>query len=186
MGCHYMDLPFWALKLRHPTSCAADGPEVHPETAPLGMTATWEFPARGKMPATKLTWYDGNRTPKEVHGHRVPNSGVMFIGSKGQMYANYGSYRLYPQDQYAGFKPPEPTIPRSIGHHAEWIKACKDDSPTTCNFDYSGTLTETVLLGNVAYRTGEKIAWDAENLKVTNSEKAQALISQKYRMGWEL
>ena len=37
------------------------------------------------------------------------------------------------------------------------IKACKDGSPTTCNFDYSGALTEAVLLGTVAYRLGKNL-----------------------------
>ncbi len=186
MGCHYMDLPFWALKLRHPTSCVAEGPKVHPETCPLGLIVHYEFPQRGNLPACKLTWYDGNKTPKKVAGERVPGSGVMFIGSEGKMFANYGSYKLFPKDKFASYMPPEPTIPNSIGHHAEWIKACKDGSPTTCNFDYSGALTEAVLLGNVAYRVGKKIEWDAANLKATNTSEADQYISKQYREGWEV
>ncbi len=186
MGCHYMDLPFWALKLRHPTSCVAEGPEVHPETCPLGLVVHYEFPKRGDLAPCKLTWYDGNKTPKKVAGERVPGSGVMFIGTEGKMFANYGSYKLFPKDKFASYMPPEPTIPNSIGHHAEWIKACKDGSPTTCNFDYSGALTETVLLGNVAYRIGEKIEWDAANLKATNTSKADQYIRKEYRKGWEV
>jgi len=186
MGCHYMDLPFWALKLRHPTSCVADGPEVHPETCPLGLVVKYEFPKRGDLAPCSLTWYDGNKTPKKVAGERVPGSGVMFIGTEGKMFANYGSYKLFPKDKFASYMPPEPTIPNSIGHHAEWIKACKDGSPTTCNFDYSGALTETVLLGNVAYRTGEKLEWDAANLKATNTSKADQYIRKEYRKGWEV
>ncbi|MEZ5952329.1 MAG: Gfo/Idh/MocA family oxidoreductase [Planctomycetaceae bacterium] len=137
MGCHYMDLPFWALKLRHPTSCVAEGPEVHPETCPMGLVVHYEFPARDSMPALKLTWYDGDRTPREVAGERVPGSGVMFIGTEGKMFADYGNYRLFPREKFADFKAPDPIIPRSIGHHAEWIQACKEGTPTTCNFDYS-------------------------------------------------
>ncbi len=186
MGCHYMDLPFWALKLRHPTSCVADGPKVHPETCPLGLVVKYEFPKRGDLAPCSLTWYDGNKTPKKVAGERVPGSGVMFIGTEGKMFANYGSYKLFPKDKFASYMPPEPTIPNSIGHHAEWIKACKDGSPTTCNFDYSGALTETVLLGNVAYRIGEKIEWDAANLKATNTSKADQYIRKEYRKGWEV
>ncbi len=186
MGCHYMDLPFWALKLRHPTSCEADGPEVHPETCPLGLVVKYEFPKRGNLAPCSLAWYDGNKTPKKVAGERVPGSGVMFIGTEGKMFANYGSYKLFPKDKFASYMPPEPTIPNSIGHHAEWIKACKDGSPTTCNFDYSGALTETVLLGNVAYRTGEKLEWDAANLKATNTSKADKYIRKEYRKGWEV
>ncbi|TWT60515.1 Gfo/Idh/MocA family protein [Rubinisphaera italica] len=186
MGCHYMDLPFWALGLRHPTSCVAEGPEVHPESCPHGLTVHYEFPARDTQPAVKLTWYDGNQTPKEVAGERVPGSGVMFVGSEGKLFSGYSNYRLFPQDKFADFQVPEQTIPPSIGHHAEWIKACKDGSPTTCNFDYSGALTETVLLGNVAYRVGERLEWDAENLQATNCSRADQFIRKTYREGWEV
>jgi predicted dehydrogenase len=186
MGCHFMDLPFWALDLRHPVSCAAQGPAVHPETCPLGLTVQYQFPSRGDKPPVKFTWSDGDQIPRELHGQRVRSSGVFFVGSEGMMFADYGNYRLYPEEKFAKYEPPAPSIPRSIGHHAEWIKACKDGSPTTCNFDYSGALTETVLLGNVAYRSGEKLDWDGENLKATNSEKANQLIRKEYRKGWEV
>mgnify|MGYP001350211174 CR=1 FL=1 len=110
----------------------------------------------------------------------------MFIGTEGQMFADYGSYRLFPQEKFAGFMPPPQTIPPSIGHHAEWIKACKDGSPTTCNFSYSGPLTEAVLLGNVAYRVGQRLEWDAANLKATNCPAADQYIRKTYRPGWEV
>jgi predicted dehydrogenase len=186
MGCHYMDLPFWALDLRHPIECSAEGPEVHPETCPLGVTVRYKFPARGELSPVNLTWYDGDMTPREVAGERVPNSGVMFIGSEGHMFANYGSYKLFPKDKFKDFQPPEPTIPSSIGHHAEWIKACKDGSATTCNFDYSGALTESVLLGNVAFRTGKTLQWDGETMTATNCPEAAKYIDKHYREGWEV
>ncbi len=186
MACHYMDLPFWALKLRHPVHCEAEGPPVHPETCPLGLIVRYQFPERDGMPPVKLTWYDGNLIPREVAGQRVPGSGVMFVGTEGTMYADYGNYRLFPVEKFAGFQPPEASIPRSIGHHAEWIKACKDGSPTTCNFDYSGALTESVLLGNVAYRAGQALDWDAQELKATNCPAADKYIQKEYRSGWEV
>ena len=186
MACHYMDLPFWALKLRHPTRCEATGPDVHPETCPLGLTVKYDFPARGDMPALNLTWYDGNMIPKQIHDQPVPANGVMFVGSKGMMFADYGRYRLFPADKFSDFQAPAKSIPDSIGHHAEWIKACKDGSPTTCNFDYSGALTESVLLGNVSFRTGKALNWDAANLKATNVPEAAALVNKEYRAGWEV
>lgn len=186
MACHYMDLPFWALNLRHPISCAAEGPEVHPETCPLGLKVSYQFPARDGRKPVKLTWYDGNMIPKTVVGERVPGAGVMFVGTEGHMFADYSRYRLFPADKFRGYEPPEQSIPNSIGHHAEWIKACKDGSPTTCNFDYSGALTETVLLGNVAYRTGKALEWDAKNLKATNCPEADQYIRKEYREGWEV
>ncbi len=186
MGCHFMDLPFWALDLRHPVACEAEGPPPHPETCPLGLIVKYKFPQRGDLPPVDLTWYDGNMTPKEVADEKVPGSGVMFIGSEGNMFANYGSYKLFPKEKFENFLPPEQTIPNSIGHHAEWIKACKDGSPTTCNFDYSGALTEAVLLGNVAYRAEKPLEWDAKTLTVTNCPEASQYISKTYREGWEI
>jgi predicted dehydrogenase len=186
MACHHMDLSFWALKLRHPTKCEAEGPPVHRETCPLGLTVHYEYPEREGLPPLQLTWYDGDRIPKEIHGQRVPGAGTMFVGSEGMMYADYGQYRLFPAEKFKGFEPPEPTIPRSEGHHAEWIKACKEGTPTTCNFDYSGALTEAVLLGNVAYRTGKPLEWDAKTLTATNCPEASKYIAKEYRAGWEV
>lgn len=186
MGCHYIDLVFWALGLRHPTTIAAEGPPVHPETAPLGMKVTWEFPAREAQPACTLQWTDGDMLQTEYEGHKFGGAGVYFVGEKGSMFADYGSYKLFPEDRFKGFAPPPKTIPDSIGHYAEWIKACKEGTPTTCNFDYSGALTETVLLGTVAYRVGRKIEWDASKLVVTNAPEAAELIRRQYRNGWEL
>ncbi len=186
MACHYMDLPFWALKLRHPTHVEAEGPAVHPETCPKGLTVRYRFPEREGLAPVAFTWYDGNMIPKKVAGERVPSSGVMFVGTEGKMFANYGSYKLFPAEKFSNFPLPEPSIPRSIGHHAEWVKACKDGSPTTCNFDYSGALTEAVLLGNVAYRIGKPLDWDAKNLKATNCPEADQYIQTPHRKGWEV
>ncbi len=186
MGCHFMDLPFWALNLRHPTHVEAEGPPVHPETAPLGLIVRYKFPARDKMPALNLTWYDGDSIPKEVAGERVPANGVMFVGTGGKMFADYSKYKLFPSDKFAKFTPPPQTIPASIGHHREWLKACRDGSPTTCNFDYSGALSEAVLLGNVAYRSGKSFAWDGPNLKIVNCPEAEKFLTKEYRAGWEV
>ena len=186
MACHYMDLPFWALGLRHPLSCRATGPEVHAETCPLGLQVDYVFPNADNSGTLNLTWYDGNMIPKEIEGQRVPGAGVMFVGEEGMMFANYSSYRLFPTDKFESWTPPKQTILPSIGHHAEWIKACKEGTPTLCNFDYSGALTETVLLGNVSYRTGKALDWDAKSLKATNAPEADKYITKEYRKGWEI
>ena len=119
-------------------------------------------------------------------GHELPGSGVYFVGDRGSLFADYGSYKLFPEEQFADFKPPEPTIPDSIGHHAEWIQACKTGGTTTCDFDYSGPLSETVLLGTVAYRIGRPLEWNAIDLTATNAPEAATLIQQPSRKGWEL
>ncbi len=185
--CHYCDLAFWALKLRHPTTVEAEGP-VHPESAAKWTIARQEYPARGDLPPVTLTWYNGSGYPALVKERNVPqwSSGVLFIGSKGMLLADYGKHQLLPEAQFAGFVPPEPFIPNSIGHHREWIEACKTGGPTTCNFDYSGALTEAALLCNVALRTGRKLSWDAGNLKAVGCPEADAYIRRPYRPGWTL
>ncbi len=186
MGCHYIDLVFWALDLRHPLTCEAEGPPPHPETAPSGIKVTWEFPARGDQPPLVLTWTDGDLMENKYDGHTFGGAGVYFVGDAGMMFADYGSYRLFPQETFQDYRPPEKTIPDSIGHHAEWVRACKTGEPTTCNFDYSGALTETVLLGTVAYRIGRKLEWDAVELKARNAPEAANVVWQPARPGWEL
>jgi predicted dehydrogenase len=185
--CHYCDLAFWALKLRHPTSVEAEGP-VHPESAAKWTIAKQEYPARGDLPAVILTWYNGGGYPEFVKEDKTlqwPNA-VLFMGSDGMLIADYGKHQLLPEEKFAGFQPPEPFIPNSIGHHREWAEACKTGGPTTCNFDYSGALTEAALLCNVALRTGRKINWDAQNLKAIGCPEADVFIRRQYRNGWTL
>ncbi len=181
MGCHYMDLPFWALGLRHPTEVEAEGPPVHAETAPLGLVVRYKF----ADPAINFTWYNDTEVPKSINDTIVPSNGVMFVGSDGMLFADYNKYKLFPVEKFENFTPPAVSIPESIGHHKEWLQACRDGSPTSCNFDYSGALTEAVLLGNVAYRSGQKFSWDAATLQTNNAE-AQKFISKEYRSGWEI
>lgn len=186
MACHHMDLPFWALGLHHPTSIEAEGPELNPETCSLGLIVRYEYPASGDRPAVKLTWYDGTKIPRSIHGHPTGGGGNLFVGEKGMLWSDYDRHVLYPETEFAGYKPPPASIPRSIGHHAEWLRACKTGSPTTCNFGYAGPLTEAVLLGNVAYRTGKRIEWDAEKLAATNCPAAERFLRTEYRAGWTL
>jgi len=113
---------------------------------------------------------------------------VLFVGDKGMLFADYGSHHFLPEKDFKDFTPPPKTIAPSIGHHKEWVVACmKDDwQATTCKFGYSGVLTEAVLLGNVAYRSGKALEWDAENLKITNAPEAERLLHYQYREGWTL
>jgi predicted dehydrogenase len=185
--CHYCDLAFWALKLRHPVSVEAEGP-VHAESAANWTIAKQEYPARGDLPPVTLTWYNGGGYPEFVKADialQWPNA-VLFMGADGMLIADYGKHQLLPEERFANFKPPEPFIPDSIGHHREWAEACKTASPTTCNFDYSGALTEAALLCNVALRTGEKLTWNAKNLKAVGCPEADKFIQRQYREGWTL
>ncbi len=188
MGCHYIDLPFWALNLRYPLTVEAQGPPVDPQTAGRNLSIRWTFPARGDQPPLELTWHDDEAKPPILAEKKIKawDSGVLFVGAKGMMLANYDEYRLLPEANFADFKPPARSIPSSIGHHKEWINACKTGAPTTCNFGYSGPLTETVLLGNVSYRTGKKLEWNAAKLQAVNCPEAEKLLRREYRAGWTL
>jgi len=188
LGSHWNDLPFWALKLDAPLTIEAAGPPPHPEIAPATMSATYTYGPRGELPPVTLTWYQGQVKPPQYTEGKIPpwKSGVLFVGDKGMVLADYGKHLLLPEDQFKDFKRPEPFIPKSPGHHAEWIDACKTGRPTPCNFEYSGALTEANHLGNVAYRLGRKLQWDAAALKVTNCPEAAALIRRPYRKGWTL
>jgi hypothetical protein len=182
MACHRMDVPFWALKLRHPLKVSAEGSPPTPETAAEWLSVRYEFPD------VTLFWHDGSKQPKLVAEGKVPkwSAGNLFIGEKGMLMVDYNRHLLLPEEKFKDFKRPEPTIPDSIGHHKEWVEACKSGGTTTCNFDYSGALTECVLLGTVAYRSGLSFEWDAKALKTKGAPEAQKYVSKEYRKGWEV
>jgi hypothetical protein len=188
LGSHWNDLPFWALKLQSPLTVQASGPPPHPEIAPASMSATYEYGARGELPPVKLTWHQGESKPELWKNGAIPqwDSGCLFIGPKGMLLADYGKHVLLPEKEFNGFQPPSATIPRSPGHHVEWIQACKDGKTTSANFEYSGWLTEANHLGNVAFRVGKKIQWDPQLLKAPNAPEADAFIHRQYRSGWSL
>src|SRR5208283_5321959 len=146
------------------TTIEAEGP-VHPESTAHWTIAREDFPARGDLPPAALTWYHGGAHPDWVKEKKIPQWGnaVLFVGADGMLIADYDRHQLLP---------------------AERIKACKTGGPTTCNFDYSGALTEAALLCNVALRTGKKLQWDAASLMATNCPEADHFLRQAYRSGW--
>jgi predicted dehydrogenase len=188
MACHYIDLAYWALDLGHPLAVEAKGPPVHPDSAPPRLTVTYEYPARGSRPPVKLVWSIGATHPDNYADVKSVNweAGVLFMGEKGMLAADYGQHKLLPEADFAGFKAPAPFIPDSIGHHLEWIKAIKEGGRTTCNFDYSGVLAQAVLLGNVAYRSGRRIEWDPAKFRIPNAPEAERFLRREYRAGWSL
>ncbi len=193
-GCHFMDLAHWALDLRDPIRIEARGPEVDPVSTPAWCEVDYLYPARGDRGEVRLHWYDSGRLPEKVRdlkdaaGNSLAwSGGQLFVGDEGWLLSDYGRHLLLPEAKFADFRRPEATIPPSIGHHQEWLEAIRSGSgETTCNFDYGGALTEAVLLGTIAYRTGETIGWNAAELKVDGSERAQSLVHKEYRRGWEL
>ena len=63
MGCHNMDLAFFSLDLRDPSSVEAQSSGVNTETAPAWSIIHYQFPKRGKRGPVKLVWYDGGKKP---------------------------------------------------------------------------------------------------------------------------
>jgi len=192
MACHILDPAFWALDLGYPRSVQAATTSVNDETYPLCSVIEYEFPARGDKPPVKLTWYDGGlkpTRPDELEPERkLEGNGVIFVGDKGILMCGcYGSHpRLVPESKMQAYQLPPKTIPRVEGHHKDWINACKTGKPACSNFDYAGPLTEMVLLGNIAVRTGRRLEWDGENMRCTNVPEANDYIRREYRKGWSL
>jgi predicted dehydrogenase len=185
MACHHMDLAHWALDLRYPRKVVASGPPVNDECAPDWTAAVFTYPARGKAPEVTLHWYNGPERPKWFAEAGAPEwARTVFVGSKGLLAANYDTLALLPEAKWAGFTPPPRSIPPSPGHHAEWLAAAKAGKKPSCNFDYSGPLTETVLLANVAYRSGGPVEFDARACRVKGNPKAEEFMSAVWRPGW--
>jgi predicted dehydrogenase len=195
MGIHNLAPVFSVLKLGAPQSVYSSSTLVYKETLPLASTVHYQFGARGDMPPVKLHWYDGGMLPPrpdELEDTRELSreDGLIFVGDKGKMYVEgWGgnSPRLIPEAKMKAYKRPPKTLPRSIGHHKEWIQACKTGSETRSNFSFAGRLTEAVLLGTVSVRMGgRKLNWDSENFKITNLPEANNYLHYEYRPGWTL
>lgn len=202
MGCHIIDHPVWALKLGPPTSVESrttlDGTlleknQLNFETYPVAAVIYYEFPARGNLPPVKMTWYEGGLMPPSPAelpaGQRLPDNGVLYIGSKGKMYhgSHGGMPQLLPAALNEAAKSVAKTMERSPGHYEEWVQACKGGKRPVDNFDYSGPLTETVLLGVLSMRSpGTRLEWDSENLKVKNVPELNQYVHTEYRKGWTL
>ena len=188
LGSHYNDLPFWALKLEAPLTVEASGPPPHPDIAPASMSVTYEYGQRGDLPPVKFVWHQGEDKPEIWKSGGIPQwrDGHLFIGDKGMLLSNYDKYILLPQDKFKDVPLPAPTLPRSPEHHKQWIESCKSGGPTSANFEYSGWLTEANHLGNVAYRVGRKIHWDAQALRAPDAPEAVRFIRYPRRKGWEL
>jgi predicted dehydrogenase len=201
MGAHLIDHPFWALGLGYPTSIEATstpwgGPRAKPVTYPLAMTVHYEFPARGTMPPVRLNWYDGGlmpprppQLPDELALNR--EGGVIYVGTKGiLMHETYGDKpTMFPAELMEHTAAVPQTMPRiTTSHELNWAAACKKQATASSPFEYAAPLTETMLLGIVALRTGQgrKILYDGEKMAITNIPESNQYLTREYRPGWGL
>lgn len=194
MAVHNADPAFFCLDLDAPIAAEAETNPVNDETFPKWQIIKYYFPARGKRPPVKMVWYDGGkkppRPPELEEGRDMGGNGIMFVGDKGKILCGgwSGPPRLLPETKMKEYKRPPKTLKRSIGHHKEWIKACKENNPkgALAGFEYSGPFTESLLVGNLAVRLGRRIEWDTRKMKATNAPEADKYINKSYRKGWEL
>jgi predicted dehydrogenase len=208
MACHTANMAYRALKLGFPTTIVADATDLNPETYPSSAHVTYEYPARGDMPAVAFHWYEGKRGGKKVlppeellskvlkKGQKLADSGSMLVGEKGILFSpnDYGAeYTLVGEGVEDRAKAVSQTLPRNGkgdgGMKQEWVEAIKSGKPDHAysNFDIAAMLTESILLGNIAIRlNGQKLAWDGPALQFTNNSQANQYIHYEYRKGWTL
>lgn len=213
MACHTVNWPFRALKLEYPTEIEAECSGLTKEMYPNSSKIRFEFPARGNQPPVTLWWFDGgNKPPKEVTSNveslldKVSGSGCILMGDKGELFSpedGDGDFRFFAKlkdekeltratDHEAAKAIPQ-TIPRNTfkggtdeRQHQEWIAACKGGAPAYSNFDVAAYLTEIMLLGCVAMRTGKKLEWDGPKMRARNAPEAAQYVRREYRKGWKL
>jgi len=194
MAVHNADPAFFCLDLDAPTAVEAETSGSNDETLPKWSIITYEFPAKGNRPAVKMVWYDGAkmppRPPELEEGRKLEDNGILFVGDKGKMVCGgwSGPPRLIPESRMKEYKKPEKTLPRSPGHHKEWIDACKAGKPemAMAGFWYSGPFTESLLVGNLAVRLGRRVEWDSKMMRSPNCPEADNYVTKFYRAGFDL
>ena len=194
MGSHTMDLAWNAIDTDLPTSAQGKGDPFNPDVTPVKLETHFDMPANNRRPAIRLSWYQGGAMPRSPKPYVDLNKiahGVMFKGSKGYVIADFGSRLVLPFGNDADLtyykRRSEDEVIPDMGHfQEEWTNACKGDLKTSCDFEYSCNLIETMLLGLVAYRVGKKLEYDGTRGRVTNSAEANDLLSRQYRPGWIL
>ena len=195
MACHTVNMPFMALDLRDPTAVQAETSGHNRDSYPKWSIIKYEFPANANRPALVMTWYDGGKKPSPdlFDGQEVSETGVVLIGDKGKLFAP-GDYCEKGYKLLGGATDPVVEFEKSPGHFEEFANAIKGGPPARSNFaNYSGPLTETILLGNLAVwaapeagSQGKKIEWDAKNLKPTNAPEVESIVTPVYREGYKL
>ena len=198
MGCYSYDTIFRVMRLETPVSVEASSTDRYDETYPQAEIIRYDFAARGDMPPLRFTWYDGGLKPgrppeleenRPFRGESDEEEGLLFVGDRGKILCGFNGRnpKIIPQSKMDAYKQPPKTLPRSPGNEREWLDACKGGKTKPGgNFEFEDLVTETLLLGNVAVLTGQKLTWDHANLKANNSDFAQKYIRPERRKGWEL
>ncbi len=196
MGSHTLDLCFNPLDADVATEATAKGEKFNPEVSPVKLEVHCKLPANDWRPEIGMSWYQGGAMPKSPRSWVDVNKighGAMYKGDKGFLICDFRSRLLIPfgdsaDMSYYNRREKEKMIP-NLGHfQGEWVKACKGDLKTSCDFDYSGKMLESIMLGLVAYRMGKKIEYNPKTGRITNLPEAEKdlCFKRKYREGWPL
>lgn len=195
MGCHTTDGFYWGMDPGYPTSVEllSDNPIGDADMFDSQGVVKFEFPEKLSRPSFDYYWYEGGLKPEKpdyVEGDELPNSGGLIVGERGaiQYLDDYGNNIRVFSFGNNELKEPQQTLERSEGHHEEWYAACVGDKPYTyprSNFGYAAMLTESVVLGTVAQKTGGKLEYDWVNQRITNNNGANQYLTKDYRDGWD-
>ncbi|MCL4789184.1 MAG: Gfo/Idh/MocA family oxidoreductase [Verrucomicrobia bacterium] len=192
MGCHIYDPVFKALELTAPISLRSDGPAPNQWNWAINARIEYVFPGTAftAEKTVKVIWYDGEeRPPKDVQAllvdEKLPGQGSIFIGTKGvMMLPHIARAQLFPEKDFESWQRPKVT---ENDHWQQFVEACRGNGQTAAGFDYSGPLTETILLGSLATRFPKAtLQWNAKSLKFTNLSDANQYVRRSYRKGWEV
>jgi predicted dehydrogenase len=194
MACHTFNMPYMALDLKNPVSIEAEHSGHNQDSYPSWSVIRFAFPATDSRPAIPVTWYDGTKKPpREVFGGKdLPGSGALIVGEKDTLHAKGDYCEAF--ELLSGASNPKVEFVKSPGHFEEFVEAIRGGKPAASNFaDYSGGLTETILLGNLAVwcgkgpnSAGKKVEWDSVNLRAKNAPELDPIIRPTYREGWTL
>lgn len=199
IGCHTIDTAYWALNLGAPESIEVEmqGPP-NPIYTPNGSVVKFNFPARGDQPPVSVKWYEGPTPPEvpadfdaEVHHE----GGMIMVGENGGIHhrgMRPDAPRLYPEPKWEHYRTnPDQRVPQSIprtkGIFRDWMQSIETGELACSDFSYAAPLTEVILLGTLAIRTGKGFRWDAENMKIIGNDAAdQILQDTAMREGWRI
>ncbi len=195
-GCHDMDAATWAFNLQLPETVQVfpAGNKGSSEVVPYGEIGHFYFAGTNELPPFKINWLSGGLLPEHPavlpRNVKLKSRGAMFVGEKGVILTNGGATaapEIFPESLRESFTPPPPSLPRSKGHHREWLDAIKGGPAPLSNFEYASKLTEITLLGVLSLRMGgEKIYWDSKNMKAIGLPEADQIIREPVRNGWEM
>ncbi len=179
--CHIVDLVHWGMQVDAPETITATGGRYALEDnceTPDTLEVAYHYPQGFDM-----IW---SQTDANSHGIEGQGLGIMFQGTNATLVADYSKYRII-DEKGKTVELPAPSLPRSVGHHREWLDAIRTRAQCSCHFEYGHRLSSVGHLGNIALHTGEKLRWDAKAERVTNHPEANAhLLRAEARSPWTL